>query len=90
MSIDGAAALAAKVLSDEGLAKEINEAKTGADFDAIVAKLGYSCTADEFAAAFAEAKEKQPISDDQLDQAAGGLSIVGVDYAFVATQTATS
>ena len=32
----------------------------------------------------------QPISDDQLDQAAGGLSIVGVDYAFTATQTARS
>ena len=90
MSIDGARALAAKVLTDEVLAKQINEAKTGAEFDVIVAKLGYTCSADEFKAAFKEAKDKQPISDDQLDQAAGGLSIVGVDYAFVAAETAMS
>lgn len=90
MSIDGARALAAKVLTDEALAKQINDAKTEAEFNAIVAKLGYSCAADEFKAAFKEAKDKQPISDDQLDQAAGGLSIVGVDYAFTATQTARS
>ncbi|HEY5557253.1 hypothetical protein, partial [Acetobacterium sp.] len=47
-------------------------AKTEAEFDAIVAKLGYTAKADEFKAAFKEAQEKQPISDDQLDQAAGG------------------
>jgi bacteriocin propeptide, TIGR03798 family len=88
MSIDGARALAAKVLTDEALAKQLDESKTGAEFDAVVAKLGYSCTADEFHAAFKEAQAKQPITDDQLDQAAGGLSIVGVDYAFTATQTA--
>ncbi|PKM61757.1 MAG: hypothetical protein CVU99_01985 [Firmicutes bacterium HGW-Firmicutes-4] len=88
MSIDGAKALAAKVLTDEALAKQLDGAKTEAEFDAVVAKLGYSCTAAEFDAAFKEAQAKQPISDDQLDQAAGGLSIVGVDYAFTATQTA--
>ncbi|ATW23941.1 Nif11-like leader peptide family RiPP precursor [Candidatus Formimonas warabiya] len=87
MGIDGAKALAAKVLTDETLAKEINAAKTEAEFNAIVAKLGYNCTADEFQAAFKEAQSKQPLTDEQLDQAAGGLSIVGVDYAFVATQT---
>jgi len=48
MSIDGARALAAKVLTDEALAKQINDAKTEAEFDAIVAKLGYTCKADEF------------------------------------------
>ncbi len=88
MSIDGAKALAAKVLTDEALAKQLDDAKTEAEFDAVVAKLGYSCTATEFNAAFKEAQAKQPISDDQLDQAAGGLSIVGVDYAFTAVQTA--
>ena len=77
MSIDGARALAAKVLIDEALAKQINDAKTEAEFDAIVAKLDYTAKADEFKAAFKEAQEKQTISDDQLDQAAGGLSIVG-------------
>jgi predicted ribosomally synthesized peptide with nif11-like leader len=89
MSIDSARALAAKVLTDEALAKQINEAKTEAEFDGILAKLGYTCKADEFKAAFKEAKNKQPISDDQLDQAAGGLTIVGVDYAFVAVKTST-
>lgn len=88
MGIDGAKALAAKVLTDEVLAKQINEAKTEAEFQAVVAKLGYSCEADEFKAAFKEAQENKPLSDDQLDQVAGGLSIVGVDYAFTAVQTA--
>ena len=54
MSIDGAKALAAKVLTDEALAKQLDGAKTEAEFDAVVAKLGYSCTAAEFDAAFKE------------------------------------
>ncbi len=53
----------------------------------MVAKLGYTCTAVEFEAAFKEAQENTPLTDEQLDQASGGLSIVGVDYAFVAVQT---
>ncbi len=57
MTIDGAKALAAKVLTDEGLAKQLGEAKTEAEFNAVVAKLGYTCTAAEFEAAFKEAQE---------------------------------
>lgn len=87
-SMDGAKALAAKVLTDEELAKKLGEAKTEAEFNAVIAKLGYKCTAEEFQAAFKEEQEKAPLSDEQLDQASGGLSIVGVDYAFVAVQTA--
>ena len=87
MTIDGAKALAAKVLTDEGLAKQLGEAKTEAEFNAVVAKLGYTCTAAEFEAAFKEAQENTPLSDEQLDQASGGLSIVGVDYAITAVQT---
>ena len=87
MSIDGAKALAAKVLTDAALAKQINEAKTEAEFNAVIAKLGYSCTADEFKAAFKEAQSNPELSDEQLDHVAGGLSIVGVDYAFTAVQT---
>jgi len=85
--MDGAKALAAKVLTDEELAKKLGEAKSEAEFNAVVAKLGYKCTAAEFEAAFKEAQGKAPLSDEQLDQASGGLSIVGVDYAFVAVQT---
>ncbi|MDD3169513.1 MAG: Nif11-like leader peptide family natural product precursor [Eubacteriales bacterium] len=88
MSIDGAKALAAKVLTDAGLAKQLNEVKTEEEFKSIIAKMGYSCSMEEFEAAFKEAKKAKPLSDEQLDQASGGLSIVGVDYAFVATQTA--
>ena len=88
MTIDSAKALAAKVLTDEGLAKQLGEAKSEAEFNAVVSKLGYTCTAKEFEVAFKEAQEKTPLSDEQLDQASGGLSIVGVDYAFTATQTA--
>ncbi|HPF85950.1 MAG TPA: Nif11-like leader peptide family RiPP precursor [Aminivibrio sp.] len=87
MTIDSAKALAAKVLTDEALAKKLGDAKTEAEFNAVVAKLGYTCTAVEFEAAFKEAQENTPLTDEQLDQASGGLSIVGVDYAFVAVQT---
>jgi len=85
MSIDDARALAAKVLTDEALAKQINDVKTEAEFDAIVAKLGYKVKADEFIAAFKEAQDKQPISDEELDHAAGGITLVGLDYPFVMT-----
>ena len=85
MSIDGAKALAAKVLTDEALAKQLDDAKTEAEFDAVVARLGYSCSATEFIAAFKEAQAKQPISDEELDQAAGGTSMIGFDYPFVMT-----
>ncbi|MEN1760519.1 Nif11-like leader peptide family RiPP precursor [Anoxynatronum sibiricum] len=87
MSMDGAKALAAKVLTDKELAKQVGEAKTEAEFDAVVAKMGYTCSAEEFEAAFEEAQKNAPLTDDQLDQASGGLSIVGVDYAFTAVQT---
>lgn len=87
MTIDSAKALAAKVLTDEALAKKLGAAKTEAEFNGVVSKLGYKCTAVEFEAAFKEAQKNTPLTDEQLDQASGGLSIVGVDYAFVAVQT---
>jgi len=52
--------------------------------------LGYKCSAAEFEAAFKEAQEKTPLSDEQLDQASGGLSIVGVDYTFTVVMTTKS
>ncbi|WKY47601.1 Nif11-like leader peptide family RiPP precursor [Eubacteriaceae bacterium ES3] len=74
MSIESAKALVEKVLDDENLAKQIDEVNDEAAFNALVEKLGYSCTAEEFK----EAVEKQPISDDLLDQAAGGAR--GIDF----------
>jgi predicted ribosomally synthesized peptide with nif11-like leader len=85
MSIDSARALAAKVLTDELLEKQIQDAKTEAEFDDVVAKWGYSCSVAEFMAAFKDAQAKQPISDEELDHAAGGITLVGIDYPFVMT-----
>ncbi len=87
MAMDDAKALAAKVLSDEKLAKELNEAKTEGEFNKIIAKLGYNTTAAEFKVAFEEARAGgRELSDKQLEQVAGGLSLVGVDFAFTIVQ----
>jgi predicted ribosomally synthesized peptide with nif11-like leader len=85
MSIDSARALAAKVLTDEVLEKQIKDTNSEAEFDAVITKWGYHCSVSEFVAAFKEAQAKQPISDEELDQAAGGISLVGIDYPFVMT-----
>lgn len=80
MSIDGARALVEKVLSDEELAKQINETNTESEFTAVVGKWGYQCSMDEFKDASREIYKKQAISDEQLDQASGGLCLTGVDF----------
>lgn len=94
MSSDGAKALVAKVMSDHDFAKELNLAKSAADFQAVAGKLGYDVTQEEFKDAFDAARNELPpkgeLNDVQMEQVAGGLSIVGVDYAFTATQTARS
>lgn len=93
MSADSAKALAAKVLSDPEFATELNKAQGKEAFESFVSKQGYSVTAEEFKVAFEAARKDSTqnvaLSDEQLDQVAGGLSIVGVDYAFVAVETAT-
>lgn len=88
MAMDDAAALAAKVLSDADLAKKLNEAKTEDEFNKIIAKLGYNTTAAEFKTAFDKARSgSKELSDAQLEQVAGGLSLVGVDYTFTVVKT---
>ncbi len=64
MTIESAKALAAKAVTDEDLAKQLGEAKTEAAFNAVVSKRGYTCTAEEFEAAFKEAKENTPLTDE--------------------------
>lgn len=92
MSADGAKALAAKVLSDPEFAKELGKIKDKTAFESFVSKQGYNVTVEEFKvaleAASKEAKPNAELSDEQLDQVAGGLSLLGIDYAFVATKTA--
>lgn len=81
-----AKALVAKALSDETLLKKINEAKTEAEFDSIVGKLGYeNIKAMDFQNAFKEAMNNKT-ETKSVDQVAVGLSMVGIDYAFTAVQ----
>lgn len=92
MTIDSAKALVAKIASDPALAKEFSAAKTEQDFLNLTKKHGYNVTLPEFKPALEEAKKNKgagkELSDDQLDQVAGGISIVGVDYAFTVVQVA--
>jgi predicted ribosomally synthesized peptide with nif11-like leader len=92
MAIDSAEALVAKLQSDESLRAEFKKATSEEAFMEIAKKMGYNTNLDEFRKAVA--KKYHPaageLSDDDLDKAAGGLSIVGVDYAFTAIQTASS
>jgi predicted ribosomally synthesized peptide with nif11-like leader len=90
MELTNAKALLAKIVSDPEVAKIFSAIKTPEDFLAEAKKLGYSCTLEEFVAA---KKEGLPagegaMSDDELAQTSGGLSMVGVDYAFTAVETA--
>ena len=90
MDLTNAKALVAKITSDPEVAK-IFAAITSPDaFDAEAKKLGYSCTLDEFIAARKEAVAagaEGSLSDDELAQTSGGLTMVGVDYTFAAVYT---
>lgn len=89
--MNDASALVAKIRSDESLRLELKEAKSEEDFLEIAKKFGYDVNVDEFKKAMA--KEYHPegdeLSDEQLDQVAGGLSIVGVDYSFTVVAVVT-
>lgn len=91
MGLDSAKALVAKLNSDEAMAKDFQAAKSEEEFLSAVKKYGYDVTVEDFKAALADAQQAKgksnELSDDQLDQVAGGLSFVGIDYAFTAVQT---
>ncbi|MCX8131423.1 MAG: Nif11-like leader peptide family natural product precursor [Clostridia bacterium] len=103
MSINNAKALIQKLRSDKSLAKAFANAKTTEEFLNLAAKHGYDITLDEFTEALDELKDVicesiddlkdalEESNDDgkQIDQAVG-LTIVGVDYAFVAVQTSST
>jgi predicted ribosomally synthesized peptide with nif11-like leader len=91
MTANNAKALVAKLGTDEAMAKDFAKAKSEADFLKAAKKHGYDVTLQDFTAELAKAKKapkKKELSDKDLDQAAGGISIVAVDYAFVGIQTA--
>jgi predicted ribosomally synthesized peptide with nif11-like leader len=91
MAMNDASALVAKIRSDESLRDALKDAKSEEDFLDVAKKFGYDVTVDDFKRAMA--KEYHPegdeLSDEQLDQAAGGLSIVGVDYTFTVVAVVT-
>jgi predicted ribosomally synthesized peptide with nif11-like leader len=91
MAMDDASALVAKIRSDEALRNALKDAKSEDDFQAVIKKFGYNVSFADFQKAVAKEfhPEGDQLSDDQLDQVAGGLSIVGVDYAFTVVANVT-
>ena len=92
MELTNAKALLAKIASDPEVAKIFAGITSAEAFDAEAKKLGYSCTLDEFIAARKEGigdGKEGAMSDAELAQTSGGLSMVGVDYTFAAVQTAS-
>jgi predicted ribosomally synthesized peptide with nif11-like leader len=91
MTANNAKALLAKLQSDQNLAKEFKNSKDESDFLAKAKKHGFEVSIEEFKKATEELKKSHAksgqLSDDELEKVAGGLSLVGVDYAFVGVQT---
>ena len=89
MTASSAKALVAKLQSDKTLQAAMKKAKSEQDFLDVAKKHGFEVTLAEFHKAVKEmGSTKKDLKDEELDKVAGGLSIVGVDYAFVGVQTA--
>ena len=91
MALNDAKALLAKIASDPETAKIFAAVTSAKDFDEAARKFGYACTLDEFVAAKNEGLPEgagNELSDEELAQTSGGLSLVGLDYAFTMAETA--
>jgi len=87
MAINMAKALFVKLLADEKLRKEFAKIKEAKDFEELAKKFGYACTLKEFQKVKEEGlKDGVELNAETLAQTAGGLSMVGVDYAFTAAK----
>lgn len=90
--MEQAKALLAKIASDPEVAKTFAAITSAEAFEAEAKKMGYTCTMAEFV----EAKKNAPaaaegeMSDSELAQTSGGLSLVGVDYAFTVVETCSN
>lgn len=91
--MEQAKALLAKIASDPEVAKTFAAITSAEAFEAEAKKMGYTCTMAEFV----EAKKNAPaaaeegeMSDSELAQTSGGLSLVGVDYAFTVIETCSN
>ena len=85
MELNNAKALLAKIAADPELAKAFADVKDPASFAETAKKYGYAVTLEEFIEARKEAgetKDDGKMGLDELAQTSGGLSLVGVDYAF--------
>ena len=92
MELTNAKALLAKIASDPETARLFAGVTSPEAFLTEAKKLGYTCTLEEFVAAKEEglpADAEGAMSDEELAQTSGGLSMVGIDYAFTAAQTAS-
>jgi predicted ribosomally synthesized peptide with nif11-like leader len=93
MELTNAKALIAKISSDPETAKIFQGLTSAEAFEAEAKKLGYTCTMAEFLEAKKTAAadgEEGTMSDDELAQTSGGLSIVGIDYAITGVETANN
>lgn len=91
MELSNAKALVAKIASDPEVAKIFSAITSPEAFADAAKKYGYTCTLDEFKEALKTSGEaSEDMSDAELAQTSGGLSLVGVDYAFVVTETVVS
>ena len=90
MELNNAKALLAKIAADPEMAKVFAAITDANAFAEAAKKYGYNVTLDEFIAARKEAVDStdgQKMGLDELAQTSGGLSMVGVDYAFTVVQT---
>jgi predicted ribosomally synthesized peptide with nif11-like leader len=92
MALNNAKALVAKLASDGELAKVFAAIKSAEEFAEAAKKNGYDCTLDEFLEAKKSASDagEGKMSEDELSQTSGGLSLIGVDYAFTAAETSSN
>lgn len=91
MAMNGAQALVAKKATDLEFAKEVETATNAGDFQEVISKYGYDCSWEDFKFASRTANSKTTKQEsNQLDQLSGGLSMVGIDYGFVALNTSSS
>ena len=91
MSANSAQALVAKLNSDPNLAAKLRGAKDEGTFLEAAKKEGYDVTLADFKQAvenFKSSPQAKKLTGADLEQVSLGLSIVGVDYAFVGVQTA--
>lgn len=93
MELNNAKAMLAKIASDPEMAKAFADVKDPSAFAEAAKKYGYNVTLEEFVAARKEAVEGAAdgakMGLDELAQTSGGLSMVGVDYAFTVIEAAS-